>query len=201
MECTSFDHSGFKVSTNFWGLERPSEDMESCPRCWKLEFSTWWKRIQWKTKDREYWKRIFREAERGDAFFYRSEPIDSSGNYRVHVDADEDPTKVPFITRPPRLWRAKTLCGEILQYRHQARLQTPKEHHYGWRQPFVRAAIKAMLAEVNDSCIDNVRFAACDVRKDMRRYRDRQMGGCCGHHDETVSIFGRKFMIGCNYGH
>lgn len=201
MDCTSLDHSGYKVSTNFWGLERSTQDLEVCLKCGKPEFGTWWKRIQWKSKDRKYWIQIFQEAMRRDAFFYRPEPIDYLGHYRLHVDADEDPAKVRFITRPPKLWRGKTLIDEILQYRYSVRLQTPKVHHYAWRQPFIRAAIKLMLMEINDSCIDNTRFAAVDSNKDMKRYWKQAARGCCGRHDEIVSVFGRKFMIGCNYGH
>jgi len=56
------------------------------------------------------------------------------------------------------------------------------------------------LAEDRD-CVDNYRIADVSKRKDMRRYRKQRDSGCCGSVDKEVSIMGRKFMIGINFGH
>jgi hypothetical protein len=58
-----------------------------------------------------------------------------------------------------------------------------------------------MAKDIDDPCMDNFRFAALDKPGDMRRYRDRRASGCCGSSDNIVMIHGRKFIIGCNYGH
>lgn len=54
---------------------------------------------------------------------------------------------------------------------------------------------------VNESCIDNYRFAFHDDPIAMEKYDEKSNQGCCGFFDETVCIAGRLAYIGCNYGH
>jgi hypothetical protein len=65
----------------------------------------------------------------------------------------------------------------------------------------VKAAFDAMELEIDDSCIDNHRFARVDCNEDMSTYLGLRDAGCCGFFDRVVTIGGEKYMIGCNYGH
>lgn len=58
-----------------------------------------------------------------------------------------------------------------------------------------------MLAEVDDPCVDNYRFAYNDDEKEIGTYNRLQNAGCCGFFDREVRIAGRLATIGCNYGH
>ena len=58
-----------------------------------------------------------------------------------------------------------------------------------------------MEKKVDDSCIDNHRFAYLDDATGMAKYQIQKSDGCCGDFDEEVIIGGRLATIGCNYGH
>jgi hypothetical protein len=58
-----------------------------------------------------------------------------------------------------------------------------------------------MLQEVDDPCIDNLRFALIADTEAMERYEEYRAQGCCGSFDEMVMIGRNPAMIGCNYGH
>lgn len=58
-----------------------------------------------------------------------------------------------------------------------------------------------MYEYIDDSCIDNYRFAWKDDSKAVLEYDGRVREGCCGSFDDEVIINGRVAMIGCNYGH
>ncbi len=62
-------------------------------------------------------------------------------------------------------------------------------------------AMEWLLAEVDDPCTDNFRFAWCDDELGLRLYDAAIESGCCGSADYRVEIGGREAMIGCNYGH
>lgn len=62
-------------------------------------------------------------------------------------------------------------------------------------------AFQYMYDTVDDSCIDNTRFAWVDDPKALKEYHEQASQGCCGSYDTEVSINGRRAMIGCNYGH
>jgi hypothetical protein len=196
-ECKLIDHSDYKISTNWWGLERKYEELDVCVKCGRSSFEGWFKAIDWKSKDRAYWKRIFKEASEEKAFFFKALPM-GSGGY-VHVDPDiNDPALVLRVERP-RWLKQRDVITEIKQARYRKRLTETKEHHYGIYQGGINRAVRKMTK--NLEYVDNIRFAAVDNRKDMRRYRDARERGCCGYHDEEISVLGKKFMIGCNYGH
>jgi hypothetical protein len=64
-----------------------------------------------------------------------------------------------------------------------------------------REAFAWMYDFVDDSCIDNGRFAWADDPKEVEKYHKQADNGCCGFFDTEVVIKGRKALIGCNYGH
>lgn len=63
------------------------------------------------------------------------------------------------------------------------------------------AALKRMLEEVDDPCVDNIRFAWLDDTEACQKYAEAKQDGCCGSFDREISINGREANIGCNYGH
>jgi hypothetical protein len=58
-----------------------------------------------------------------------------------------------------------------------------------------------MVAEIDDHCIDNYRFAFNDDEAAVRVYEDLKAKGCCGSFDQEVIVAGRAAFIGCNFGH
>lgn len=54
---------------------------------------------------------------------------------------------------------------------------------------------------MDESCVDNYRFAFNDDREAILRYNAAQNDGCCGFFDREVLVAGRLATIGCNYGH
>jgi hypothetical protein len=71
----------------------------------------------------------------------------------------------------------------------------------------LQTALGRAVQERDDPCTDNYRVARLDRRKDMKRYRAQKERGCCGSHDEVVTIggffglFSRRYTIGFNFGH
>lgn len=63
----------------------------------------------------------------------------------------------------------------------------------------LRYEIRKMTEDLD--CVDNVRVAAEDNRMEMNHYRWRKSHGCCGSVDTVAFVHGRRFAIGCNYGH
>ena len=198
-ECTNIDHSDYKVATNHWGLER-KERVEFCPKCKRPDFYTWYQRLLWSSKDPAYWKQVFKDATEQKVFFFKAVP---NGKFDhptyVYVDADtvNDPASVLRPTVPKRAQRG--IVADIKQERYRRRLPQTKEHYYGPYQAGINAAMDAAFEDLE--YVDNRRFAAADSRKDMRRYNAQKDHGCCGYYDATVTVMGRLFWIGCNYGH
>ncbi len=62
-------------------------------------------------------------------------------------------------------------------------------------------AFEWLNREIDDPCVDNMRFAYVDDPAAVAKYQAAQEDGCCGFADYTVSIDGRQAWIGCNYGH
>ena len=54
---------------------------------------------------------------------------------------------------------------------------------------------------VDDSCIDNHRFAYYDDTLAMRLFNQAADEGCCGSCERDVYVAGHLARIGCNYGH
>jgi hypothetical protein len=58
-----------------------------------------------------------------------------------------------------------------------------------------------MYEQVDDSCVDNYRFAFEDDAAAREQYCIAAENGCCGFFDEEITVAGRLATIGCNYGH
>lgn len=196
-DCTSYDHSNFEKSRNFWGLERKREPSAECQKCGRPEFMEWFRKLNWQLRDPAYWKQVFKDAKEQKVFFFRAVPSHDQYSWGIEVDPDKDPATLLRATRPD--WARGDIGKVILERRYEERKTPKKEHDYGFLQGSIDREISRMTADLD--CVDNIRFAAMNSRKDMRRYRAQQDEGCCGSHDEEVTIYGRKFMIGCNYGH
>lgn len=202
-ECTNVDHSEYKRATNFWGLERKTGELNRCAKCGLPSFDFWFNSLPWEVRDPVFWKQVFDDAVKQKAFFFKAVvPGIASWQYTIYFDADcNDPSSRLRPTHPE--WLTNTYGGDISaaikQTRYLKRRTPLKEHNYGRYQPSIDRQISLMLEGLD--CTNNVRFAALDSRKDMRRYNDAKEKGCCGSHDEVVTIYGRHFTIGCNYGH
>lgn len=65
----------------------------------------------------------------------------------------------------------------------------------------VEDAFEWLFNDVDDTCIDNDRFAFTDDEAAMVEYQQKVNDGCCGSVDCFVLIDGREGIIGCNFGH
>lgn len=65
----------------------------------------------------------------------------------------------------------------------------------------VDASIWMELMMVDESCVDNERFAYVEDSIAMAQYDKQQDDGCCGSFDAVIMVDGKEAMIGCNYGH
>jgi len=199
-ECTPLDHSDYKLGTNFWGLERV-ERRTHCKVCGKPEFYQWFQDLYWDARNPHYWKQIFKDADEQAAFFWKTEP----NGLRVVVgvvavdDEINDPASILIPTRPD--WAKGDLSVVIKQERYKRRRKLPKENDYGEINEYLKRELDRLIVKHDLEYADNRRYAALDTRKDMRRYQNIKDHGCCGSFDTEVTIGGRKFMVGCNYGH
>jgi hypothetical protein len=50
-------------------------------------------------------------------------------------------------------------------------------------------------------CVDNLRVARADDAESVALYETQREHGCCGSHDEVVTVDGAEWWIGFNYGH
>ena len=65
----------------------------------------------------------------------------------------------------------------------------------------VEEATEWMYEEVDDICIDNVRFAFNHDTLALEKYEQQCNSGCCGSFDKEIIVNGLLAKIGCNYGH
>ena len=100
--------------------------------------------------------------------------------------------------------RDPAIITTVLSWERWYNLNPPKtvdDHRYG--EPldsFIRDEINKMIVEVNDHCIDGVRWARVRKRNEMRRFRNART--CCGCCEYVVThSSGERIIIGCNYGH
>jgi hypothetical protein len=226
--CTQLDHSEYRESTNHWNALEWVGEKKACTKCGRPTYQEWFAAINWENRDIEYWRRIFRAAaaaERGQdkelPFFYLWESKSRGGERLVQGDEDYDPNAdtsgIREFFRPKHVltllhqrykfsWHKQwgrekhlTLIEHIRLYRYRERLAPAKENRYPGFDSLLRMELED-LAKDRDY-VDNRRFAAINSRKDMQRYRKQRDSGCCGSVDKEVSILGRKFMIGLNFGH
>lgn len=62
-------------------------------------------------------------------------------------------------------------------------------------------AIDWMFDEVDDPCVDNVRFAYADDADAVAEYDAATDAGCCGSFHAEVIVDEKTAYIGCNFGH
>lgn len=62
-------------------------------------------------------------------------------------------------------------------------------------------AIEWIVEKVDDTCVDNQRFAFQYDTKAIAEYEKQKENGCCGYADEVVLVGGVLANVGCNYGH
>jgi hypothetical protein len=144
-----------------------------CPACSRERWDLFRDRINWQSRDKAHWRSTFRYAQRSV--------------YTIkHFDVELYILLRRYNIRLPRSQRGEDPVADYGAI-------------YGW---WLKHEINAMVARLDESCLDNIRFADMSNRKDMKRYRKAKASGCCGYHDEVVTtLTGRKFTIGCNYGH
>lgn len=59
-----------------------------------------------------------------------------------------------------------------------------------------------LIEEHDLECADNFRFTPIDDAQGQDDYEDLRESGCCGSFDrEYVDHSGKRWKIGCNYGH
>jgi hypothetical protein len=60
----------------------------------------------------------------------------------------------------------------------------------------------AYFAQLELDCMDNCRVALLKSPSQMRRFKKQRDSGCCGSHEEVLDgPDGKKYILGCNYGH
>jgi hypothetical protein len=200
MTCSVLDHSDYKPTNMYWNsLERLPQNREQCEKCGLPSFRAWVNAINWKWNHKDYWKNLFRQALEGNAFWYKNEPRISSHILRGDYSEHEPP-----ITNQlqPKGLSGDGLIRFLKGRRYQERLPKRKENFYPAHQDSILSYLHSLTE--NESCVDNLRWALVSSRKDMKRFRDQRESGCCGSHDEyiTLGFFPpRKFIVGYNYGH
>ncbi len=58
-----------------------------------------------------------------------------------------------------------------------------------------------LVGQMDESCVDNFRFAYKGDSKGMEVYNELIDQGCCGFFDQDIIVNGQPAVIGCNYGH
>lgn len=159
---------------------------QECPACGAPSIDRYFKEIDWKSLDRNYWKKIFTD----------------------HPCMFKD-GKPPYFGVPclgPPFFGIKEFRNKILQTRYEHR--RPKQvrgfdpvDDYGKE---VGNWLNSCFDDLSYGhyCVDNFRFAQANKAGDRKRYKKKRAKGCCGSFDTYISdpIYG-KFMIGFNYGH
>jgi hypothetical protein len=68
--------------------------------------------------------------------------------------------------------------------------------------PEIREALEKRIEECDLRCVDNYRFSPMDDPEGLQEFEEISKRGCCGSYEREVSdSTGRKWLIGCNYGH
>lgn len=68
---------------------------------------------------------------------------------------------------------------------------------------WLRERVEAMWADHEDDCADNGRMCEVGNKEEEQRYEKAYNDGCCGYDDSLIIhvATGRRFKLGCNYGH
>lgn len=66
----------------------------------------------------------------------------------------------------------------------------------------VRNALDELIKKFDLDYADNFRYSPLDDAQGMVEFEHISNGGCCGSFEhEVADSLGRKWMVGCNYGH
>lgn len=92
------------------------------------------------------------------------------------------------------------ILRQVRKHRHD-KLCPPWDWERAYRDHTAELWLEITKAVGNEPCVDNYRVARVDRRKHVKRYHTQQAKGCCGSHDDKVTIGGVQYLIGFNYGH
>lgn len=76
-------------------------------------------------------------------------------------------------------------------------IETPKILDFSSKEE----ATDWLESQIDDTCIDNHRFAYLENPYALIEYQKLFNKGCCGFFDVEITINGKLATIGCNYGH
>ena len=66
----------------------------------------------------------------------------------------------------------------------------------------IRTRLDEIIEDEGLECADRFRFTPMDDDEGMHQFEFVKDGGCCGSFERIVEdATGRKWLIGCNYGH
>lgn len=134
------------------------------------------KHINLSSKDKLYWKEIFKSV------------INAGNEWGITV---------PYH-------RAKEVIQNIRTRRYHRKRPRFKTWADRYGKRVADWATNIIESELEDSCKDNYRLARVGDKKAVRYYEMRQDSGCCGRFDITRRCpydWFRQYLIGCNYGH
>lgn len=175
--------------------------------------------LLWHSRDKEFWRYVFGAVEveaflppKGISYatvrrkvwlwhYFRQVITDKVKPSMRHIPRGWYDDSKPPRTAADWVKRTRYIVRVVKDAPGAARGDDPIAD-YGERiGKMLNGAMRRMQKDINDPCMDNFRFSAMDKPGDLRRYKDRRASGCCGSCDQVVTIHGRKFVIGCNYGH
>ena len=68
--------------------------------------------------------------------------------------------------------------------------------------PEIREALEERIEKCRLEHADNYRFSPMDDSEGLEEFEEIKEHGCCGSYEREVEDHtGRKWLIGCNYGH
>lgn len=172
--------------------------------------------IQWTKKDRSYWTAIFKRANaesRLPMLHPRHTLSDRARSaqwhealftyyLRVVIPTDIQQSFDSGKIKLPSDW-IRTIRYIERQISGNKFIKVPSyplRDRYG---AFVGMQLEREFRDATEglTCVDNFRCAEASNREEMSYYRWQQRNGCCGRFDHQVTVEGRVFWIGANYGH
>jgi len=164
------------------GQELPLEAHVDHPRVCPLNLARFAKTVNFDEMSKTYWREVYKRVAVEGIGCITAHRTLLNGRNQVHA------------------------CHVLRQRRYQhryekatAHLQSP-ETQYGASIGLTLSAAIRTASEGRD-CVDNLRWARKDNAPDRRRYRKAKARGCCGFHDDQITIDGKVYFYGFNYGH
>lgn len=69
------------------------------------------------------------------------------------------------------------------------------------KYPEALEELEYQIARFGLEYADNYRVCNPGIPEEFEAYKKAQRRGCCGVFEWSLSIRGKKILIGCNYGH